>query len=278
MPTHENGADERPQKSYRDILRHEILAGLTELNRPASGLFLSSLSAGLDIGFSVLLMATMLSVLGGVVPDSVVRLLVANMYAVGFILVILGRSELFTEHTALAVLPVLARRSPLIDMLRVWGIVFVGTVIGAFVFAFIIAHVVVGLGTVQPSALEHIALEAIEHDAWVILLSAVLAGWLMGELAWLLAAGRDTTSQVLFVWIVTFSIGFAGLHHCIVGTVEVMAAVFAGDRVTFVDYLRFIGLTTVGNALGGTIFVAIIKFGHVVRSQDEEPEERKPWS
>lgn len=87
-----------PQKSYRTILYQEIIAGLAELKRPTGGLLLSSLSAGLDIGFSLLLMAVMLSAVAGRLSDPVTDILVANMYSVGFILVILGRSELFTEQ------------------------------------------------------------------------------------------------------------------------------------------------------------------------------------
>ena len=85
--------------SYREILQVEIEEGLTQLNRPSSGLFLSGLSAGLDIGFGPFLMAVIMSLPRGSFPDFLVDILIANAYAVGFIIVVLGRSELFTEHT-----------------------------------------------------------------------------------------------------------------------------------------------------------------------------------
>src|SRR5262245_25814716 len=96
-----------PKKASRQILLHEIEEGLDAIERPASGLFVSGLSAGLDVGFSLLLMAVVLTRIEGKIPEPVVSLLVANMYAVGFIIVVLGRSELFTEETTLAVLPTL---------------------------------------------------------------------------------------------------------------------------------------------------------------------------
>ena len=68
-------------------------------------------------------------------PTPVVRLLVANMYAVGFIFVVLGRSELFTEQTTLAVLPVLGGRATVRELLRLWGVVYVANLIGAAAFA-----------------------------------------------------------------------------------------------------------------------------------------------
>ncbi len=256
-------------KSYHMILREEIVVGLRELKRPAGGLFLSSLSAGLDVGFSLLLMGVALTVSKDALPEPATRFLVANMYSVGFILVILGRSELFTEHTSLAVLPVLDRRASLASLGRLWGVVFGGNIVGATIFAAIAAFVGPGMGVIEPWALEEIATKLVDHDAWVIVLSAILAGWLMGELAWLIASGRETVSQLLFVWIIATAIGFAQLHHSIAGTVEVLAGCFVSPDLTMGDFWRFLGLTTFGNAVGGVVFVAIIKYGHAIRHSEQ---------
>lgn len=251
-----------PQKSYRVILKQEIIAGLAELKRPVSGLLLSSFSAGMDIGFSLILMATMLTHIDGFFSAPVTHIILSNLYSVGFILVILGRSELFTEHTALAVLPVLDGHADLRELGKVWGVVFGGNMVGSLLIAMVAAWFGPELGIIKVSALEKLAIPLLQHSWWVILLSAVLAGWLMGELAWLLAAGRDTISQVVFVWLVTTAIGFVGLHHCIAGSVEVMAAVLASPDYTWLQFSHFIFWTTLGNAVGGSVFVALIKYGH----------------
>ena len=103
--------------------------------RPAVGLFVSGLSAGLDLGFSLFLMAVMWTQTEGALPKPIVGLLVANMYAVGFIFVVLGRSELFTEQTTLAVLPVLRGRASIGALLRLWGLVYAANMIGVAAFA-----------------------------------------------------------------------------------------------------------------------------------------------
>jgi formate/nitrite transporter FocA (FNT family) len=108
----------------------------------------------------------------------------------------------------------------------------------------------------------------LDHPGWVILLSAVLAGWLMGLLSWLVAASRDTISQIVIVWLVTVTIGFCHLHHSVVGTAEALAGIFSGSGVTFADFGRSLGLSTLGNALGGFFFVALIKWGHARASSD----------
>jgi formate/nitrite transporter FocA (FNT family) len=253
-----------PKKASGQILRHEIQEGRTALERPLGGLFLSGLSAGLDIGFSLFLMAVMKTQLDGQLPRPVPELLIANMYAVGFLFVVLGRSELFTEQTTLAVLSVFNRQGTLAALARTWGVVYVSNLIGAAVFAGAAVLIGPALGVIEPRAFGEIATSLTAHPGYVIFLSAVLAGWLMGLLSWLVAAARDTISQIAIVWLIAAVIGFAHLHHVIVGSVEVLAGVFAGQGVTAADFGRFLLWTTLGNAVGGPIFVAIIKSGHAI--------------
>jgi formate/nitrite transporter FocA (FNT family) len=213
--------EKRPQKSQQLILKHTEEAALTELKRSPLGLMLSGLSGGLDIGFSVLMMAVVLTLFNGVFPAAVVKLLVANMYPLGFMFVVLGRSELFTEHTTLAVLPVLQGLAPIRRLLRLWAVVYFSNIVGGLIFALILSYFANTLHFIQGWALAKISNDLIAHTWMGLFLSAALAGWLMGLLAWLVAAARETISQILIIWIITTSIGLAGLAHSIVGNIEV---------------------------------------------------------
>lgn len=264
----EAAREKESQKAYDEILEAEISQGLQELGRPADGLILSGLSAGLDIGFSLLMMAAMITAVGDELPSGVVHILVANMYTVGFIFVVLGRSELFTEHTSLAVFPVLGGQAGLLALGRLWGLVYVSNLVGAAAFALLAVRIGPGLGVIAVPAFGEIAHSLVDHSAATIFLSALLAGWLMGLLSWLLSASRETIAQIVIVWLVTAAIGLAQLHHSIVGTVEVLAGVFAGQGVTMADYGHFLLWSTLGNAIGGVIFVALIKYSHAVRRRD----------
>jgi formate/nitrite transporter FocA (FNT family) len=223
---------------------------------------MSSLSAGLDLGFSVMLMGVMWTQTHNRLPEPIVNLLVANMYAVGFVFVVLGRSELFTEQTTLAVLPVLNGNASMASLLRLWIVVFVANLIGGALFARLVTLVGPALGDITPEAFGQIAHRVVDHGNLALFLSAVLAGWLMGLLSWLVAAGRDTISQVVIVWIIAFSIGFAGLHHVVAGSIEVAAGLFVHQGISVPDAARVIVMATLGNITGGTVFVAAIKFGH----------------
>ena len=259
-------ADPAKAKTSDQILDEEVLQGLGELRRPAPGLVLAGLSAGLDVGFSSFFMAVALTLLGPEASPLLTRIVLGNMYAIGFIFVILGRSELFTEHTALAMFPVLRGAATVRQLSRLWALIYVSNLTGAVLFAFFSTELGLRLGVVDAEAFGTISQELVRHDVTTILLSGLAAGWLMGLLSWLVAAAQDTLSRIAVVWLVTFGMGFAGLHHCIVGSVEVLGGVFANAGTTPGAYGHFLLWTTLGNIVGGVMLVAVVKYSHAVRS------------
>lgn len=258
---------EESQKAYGQILLNELATGLAEFRRPTLGLLLSSLSGGLDVNFSLLLMATVRTRFAGGISAAVTELLVANMYSVGFIFVIVGRSELFTEHTSRAMFPVLARQASWSALARLWSLVYVGNLVGTAAFAAIVAFAGPPLELVDSAALLQMGRPLVERAWWLTLISAALAGWLMGLLSWLVSACRETLSQIIVVWLVATAIGLAQLPHAIVGSGELLANVFAGHS-NMAEFFFFLFFVTVGNGLGGTVFVAVLKYGHSTRGAD----------
>jgi formate/nitrite transporter FocA (FNT family) len=98
-----------------------------------------------------------------------------------------------------------------------------------------------------------------------LFIAGVFAGWLMGLLAWLISSAQNTISRVFFIWMVTATIGMLHLPHSIAGNVEVLFGLLTSTSVTLFNYFAFLGLATAGNAVGGTIFVGLMKYGHIVR-------------
>lgn len=82
---------------------------------------------------------------------------------------------------------------------------------------------------------------------------------MMGIAAWLVTSARDTISRIVLVALITGSIGFLGLHHSIVGNIEVFAALLYGNTVSILSYLTFLVVVLVGNTVGGVVFVAVLK-------------------
>jgi len=255
------------QAEGEDILDIEIRRGLSELERPTTGLSLSALSAGLDIGFGPLLMAVILTTAGvSGTSELTKQILLAIAYGVGFILVVLGRSELFTEHTTLAVLPVIDGKASFARLGRLWAIVYSANLVGAAVFAALAVTIAPAIKVIEPAALVELARIYTDQPSMGMFVGAILAGWLMGLLTWLVGAADSTIARLLIVWIIATAIGIAHLPHCIAGSVEVIAGVMVSPELGIMDFARFLGLSTLGNLLGGIVFVALLKYGHVVRS------------
>jgi formate/nitrite transporter FocA (FNT family) len=257
--------DTEETRAYRGILEEEIENALREINRPTGGLFLSGIAAGLNVSFGALFMGMALTFSPGFQSALVRQLVLANVSAVGFIIVVLGGTELFTAHTAMGVIPVLDGDASVGELGRLWGVIYVGNLIGCTVFAGLIALIGPSLAVVSPGAFGTLADALLPFSGPTILLSGVVAGWLMGLVTWLVAAARDSVGEFLVTWVVTAGIGFGPFHHSLLGTTEVLGAMFLGQGVTPAAFAHFLLWTTLGNLVGGTVFVALLNYGQAVR-------------
>ena len=249
--------------SYRNILEREMENALTEMDRPASGLFLSGVSAGLNLSFGALFMGLVLTLSGGFDSDLVQQTALAAASSVAFLFVVVGQTELFTAHSTLGILPVLDGRSSTRDLARLWGITYASNLVGCAVFSALLAGVVASRDVLEPSAFGSLAGALVPLSWWAILLSGVLAGWLMGLVTWLSAASRDTIGRITVVLLGTGAIGFAPFHHSVIGTTETLTALLLGQGVTPGGFVHFLVWTTLGNVVGGTVFVGLLNYGHV---------------
>jgi len=260
MSDNQSRSPEEPLKSYRVILKQEIHQAEAELERPARGLFISGLMAGFSIGFSFLAITAFVTLTESVLAPPVSAVIAANLYAIGFVVVILGRLDLFTEYTTIAILPVLTGQSPVRQLMRLWTLIYLSNLLGCLIFALLMSSLAVSFHSLDVEVVGRLSHSLVEVTARDMVLSAFLAGWLMGLLSWLVTAARDTTSQVLFIWLVAVTIGLPHLHHVITGSVEVLTGTFAGSGPGFGHFGRFLLWTTLGNSLGGIAFAYAIRY------------------
>ena len=132
--------------------------------------------------------------------------------------------------------------------------------LGGFVITLILVWIGPQLHIFNEEAFEKIALHVVDYSGYVILVSAILAGWLMGLLSWLLTSTKDTISKMLIIALITFVLAFTGLHHSIIGNIEVFAGLITSSKISFGDYATFQSLALLGNAIGGFVFVGLFKY------------------
>lgn len=247
-------------QKYSDILSRVIHEGEETFKVRNRALFLSSLIAGLEIGFSYLLVCSLYFLLGGSLNENVVIKLFGLVYPVGFILVILGKSSLYTEQTSVLALPVLNGQRSFMELMRVWSLVIVGNILGGIFFAFFIGFLAPKLNLFTTDTMIKVGTHVLNHSWWVLLLSAITAGWLMGLLTWLLNTTINSVSKILLIFLITGVIGFSGFHHSIVGNIEVFGALLHSRDIQISHYLIFLFLTLIGNGIGGAVVVGLFKY------------------
>lgn len=159
--------DKQAKKTAPEILALQREEASAELERPVLALALSGLSAGLDVGFSVLVMAVLAHLLADS-SEPVREVALALGYSIGFLFVILGRSELFTEHTAMDILPVLSGQQKLATLARLWVTVFCANLVGATAFAWAVARIGPALGIFTPAVLGEMAKRMVEPGTAVL--------------------------------------------------------------------------------------------------------------
>lgn len=248
-----------------DILERAIDEGVEQLNRPTISLFLSSIAAGLILGFSAMAVAVVSQAIDPTTSPLLERLAVALVYPLGFVICIMSGTQLFTEHTATAVYPILDGREHPLALLRLWIVVITGNLVGTLASSALI-NMASDVVAAQTGYLE-IANHLVHFDFFTLLVSGVLAGWLMAQGAWMLLATPPQSSQIICIYLVTFLIGVGGLHHSIAGSAEIFTAVLISPDFRWGDALYFVSTALLGNLIGGSTFVAILNYAHIRQTQ-----------
>ncbi len=257
-------AEERTSVSA--VVVHETIRqdGEEELNRPISALAWSGLAAGMSMGFSLVAQALFFTYL----PDTQWRHLIVSLgYPLGFLIVIVGRQQLFTENTLTAIIPLLARRnlSTFALVLRLWITVLVANMVGAHLFAWVVGNTPMFKPDIQHAMLI-LGKDAANVTFGTAILRGIFAGWLIAMVVWMLAA--IDTGRIAVILILTYIVGLAGLTHIVAGAVEVLFLVMVGVKSWWAIAWGYLLPTLIGNIIGGVSLTAAVNHAQVVAGMD----------
>jgi formate/nitrite transporter FocA (FNT family) len=247
-------------KTTYEVIREE---GEKELERSNGALAFSGLAAGLSMGLSMVGQA----MLHAHLPDAPWRPLVVRFgYSVGFLAVIAGSQQLFTENTLTPVVPYLSKKSgvTLAQVLRLWSIVFATNILGTFLFALAAAFT----PTFSPEirgAFAALGTEAVAGTFWATFARGIAAGWVIALMVWMLPGARH--NRLWIIVIMTYVIGVAGMSHIIAGSSEVLYVVLTGAVPWSAYWLAFMLPTLLGNIIGGVTLVAALNHGQVTSGE-----------
>ena len=260
----ETAADERsmeeaaklPSRLIYEIIRRD---GEEELERPPRSLIWSGIAAGIMISFSVLGEAIFRTYL----PDAPSSYLIENLgYSLGFLLVILGRMQLFTENTITTVLPFMVAPSRVlfVSVGKLWAIVLTANVVGAFAIATVFAHTS-AIPTELMPALVSLSEHAVGMPAGESFMRAIPAGILIAAIVWMLPQAENAAFIVILVF--TWLIAAGDFTHVVAGSVEMALLAVRGELGFYDAVFGFFLPVLAGNVVGGTVIFTLMAWGQV---------------
>ena len=241
-----------------EIFQAAVDSARAELRRSVTRLTFSGLTGGITMGLTGLGVASLRALLGNGGWQQLVSYLA---YPLGFVAVIIGRSQLFTENTLYPVVLVLDEKRHYVRTLRLWGVVFAANVCGAWIFAVLVTRTT----ALHPDILGQLVslgMEASQGNPAHFFWSGVIGGWLIALVAWTVTASHWTIGQLTVIYLLTFLVGVGRFSHCIASSCEILAAVEFGS-LSAGTYFHWLVATTMGNICGGVFIVSLLNYGQV---------------
>jgi nitrite transporter NirC len=238
-------------------LSDQASAKLTHQSRSLWGHLVRSMLAGMYVGAAIVLIFTIGGLLSNNSPGAV-RLLMGVCFGGALTIVIFAGSELFTGSNLVLTLGVLTRKASWRDLAANWIWTWIGNLVGSVLVAFM----VVRAGLLDADPINAFILRLVELKMNLppeqLFWRAVLANWFVCLGVWMAARIKSETARVLMIWWCMFTFITSGYEHSVANMCGLMLGLLIphGENITWLGYGYNLGLATLGNIVGGAIFVA----------------------
>lgn len=225
------------------------------LEKNPAGFLISSMMAGIYVGFGILLIFS----LGSLLDPSLRPLVMGASFGLALILVVFAGSDLYTGLTMTMTISGLERKSPWNAVLTVWAVSWVGNLIGAFLLA---ALFVAGGGGVITTAASHfiyqVAAAKMHMGAVPLIARAILCNWLVCLAIWMSARLTSDSARMIAIAWCLFAFIASGYEHSIANMTIFAVALLSKhpDGVTWAGMVWNLFWVTLGNTIAGALFMA----------------------
>ncbi|NHN49466.1 universal stress protein [Halostella sp. JP-L12] len=243
----------RDRFSSDEVFQRILAAADEEITSGSRELFFSALAGGFAITITFMLLVTMTATTGG---DPVLSVL---LYPLGFIYIIIGGYQLYTENTLPPVALTLERLASLPALFRNWGVVLAGNFTGGALGAAALAFG----GVLSPEAATvaaDLGQKGVKTGWWPLFSKAAFAGLIVAGVVWVEYAARDTISRLVVVYLAFLAIPLGGLYHSVVSFTEMAYLVLLGDLAIFTGLTQFVLPVLLGNTIGGVVLVTVVNY------------------
>ena len=262
------GIEKPGGKEPSEIFKAAVEVGQARLTRSWLEMSMSGLIAGMNVTFGIIASSYVAAATSPFVGPNIAKILGALFFPIGFMFLMIGKSELFTENFLVPVTAVISKKGKIANLLKLWSLTLIGNMAGIFIFALVIAG---SLNQIVPSfVINHIhsvANNYMGRTPFVMVLSAIFAGWLITLMTWLLIASSGTLARIFIIWVVGFLIYLNSFSHIVVASSEILIAINTGSHISYLPWLyRYVPLTIIGNMIGGLFFVTILQYLQILHA------------
>ncbi|SDQ90122.1 formate/nitrite transporter family protein [Actinopolyspora saharensis] len=239
-----------------------VARGRPRLFRTVAELLASGVIAGVEISLGVLAFLAVEQATGS-------ELLAGLAFGVGFIALLLGNSELFTEGFLVPIAVVLAKEAGWWRLLRFWAITLAGNLFGGWLSMWMVVVAFPELGSVAVETGRTFAESGYTLRTFLL---AVLAGSVMTLLTRMRIGTSDDVARVLASLTTAFLMAGLSMYHSVLDTLFLFGGIHAGAGYGYGTWAVFFGWTVLGNAVGG---IGLTSFLRLVRSHERLNEWRR---
>ena len=247
------GAVVQDRFSSDEIFQRIIAAADEEITSGWRELFFAGVAGGLAITVTFLVYASMTASTGG---DPILSVL---LYPIGFIYIIIGGYQLYTENTLPPVALTLERLASIPALLRNWTIVLLGNFTGGALGALVLAFT----GVFSPEAADaalYLSQKGVDEAAWNLFFKGAVAGLIVAGVVWVEYAARDTISRLVVVYLAFLVIPLANLYHSVVSFTEMIFLLAQGEVAASIGMTDFVLPVLLGNTVGGVVLVTVVNY------------------
>lgn len=258
------GQTEGPMEdALEESFTRQLLEGTQRLSRPWREVLVTGFVGGTEVAIGVLAFLAVLHETGS-------HLLAGVAFAGGFIALLLGRSELFTEGFLVPVVTVAAKRATVLQLVKLWSGTLVANLVGGWLIMWLVVLAFPSLHGDLVKSGTQFATAPVSSETISL---SVLAGAVMTLLTRMQHGTDDMFAKIAAAVVAAFLLAGTGMFHSILDSLLIFGAIHTGDAAFgYGDWGRFLLLAVLGNMAGGLGLVTVLR---LLRSKDRLADERQ---
>ena len=235
--------------------------GAQRLHRTWRAVLVTGTFGGIEVGLGVMAYLATMAETGS-------HLLAGLAFGIGFLTLLLAKSELFTEDFLVPITAVIAKEATAAQLAKLWGGTLVTNLTAGWAFMWLVVLAFPGLRATLIESGTHYADASLSAETASL---ALLAGAVITLMTRMQHGAESVPGKIVAAFAGAYLLVGLQLFHSILDSLLIFGAIHAGADVSYLDWLKWFGYTVVLNVVGGVVLITALR---LVRSKELLDERR----